>query len=170
VPVFDVSAGELLALLVLALFIFGPERLPKVAADVGRALRQLRGMIAGAKEDIRRELGPELEGIDLSDLNPRTFVRRNLLDDADFGLDDWSDDSGGRSDRRRGQGGRDDRRGDGRANASRPNDRNRPDSNRADSSPPANSRELAGSDGQGLDAADVPTAREQRPPYDADAT
>jgi sec-independent protein translocase protein TatB len=89
--VFDVSGAELLALLVAALFIFGPERLPKVAADTARTLRRLRTMIAGAKEDMRRELGPELEGIDLSDLNPRTFVRRNLLDDADLGLDDLGD-------------------------------------------------------------------------------
>jgi sec-independent protein translocase protein TatB len=86
--VFDVSGAELLALLVAALFIFGPERLPKVAADAARSLRRLRTMVAGAKEDMRRELGPELEGIDLADLNPRTFLRRNLLDDADLGLGD----------------------------------------------------------------------------------
>jgi sec-independent protein translocase protein TatB len=105
--VFDVSGAELIALLLLALFVFGPERLPKVAADAARALRQLRTLIAGAKEDVRRELGPELEGIDLSDLNPRSFVRRNLLENPDLGLDDldraFDDDGPTRRDDRSGR-------------------------------------------------------------------
>jgi Sec-independent protein translocase protein TatA len=34
-------------LLVLALFVFGPERLPGMAADAGRTLRRARGYLKG---------------------------------------------------------------------------------------------------------------------------
>jgi sec-independent protein translocase protein TatB len=73
--------GELVVLFLVAMFVFGPERLPKVAADAGRMLRQLRKMAKGATEDLRAELGPELADLDLASLNPRTFVAKHLLSD-----------------------------------------------------------------------------------------
>jgi sec-independent protein translocase protein TatB len=78
--VFDIGIGEIIGLAIVALLIFGPERLPKVAADAGRMLRQLRTMIAGARNDLQEGLGPEFKDLELSDLNPRTFVRKHLLD------------------------------------------------------------------------------------------
>jgi sec-independent protein translocase protein TatB len=97
----DISAVELIALAVLAIVIFGPERLPKLAADAGRFLRQARRYVSGAREDLRRELGPEFADVNLSDLTPRGLVRRTLLDpddyvrdldlDLDLGLDSRSD-------------------------------------------------------------------------------
>ncbi|MDQ1614550.1 MAG: sec-independent protein translocase protein TatB [Actinomycetota bacterium] len=85
---FDISGLEFLALAVLALVVFGPDKLPKVAADVARTLRQLRRMAADAREDVRRELGPELDGLDvdgisLAELNPRTLVRKHVLADLE---------------------------------------------------------------------------------------
>ena len=74
---------ELAFLVVLALFIFGPDRLPKVAADAGRMLRQIRQMAQNASQDIKAELGPEMGDIDLADLNPRRFVRKHLFEDLD---------------------------------------------------------------------------------------
>jgi sec-independent protein translocase protein TatB len=81
--VFDVGLGEALLLLVLALVIFGPEQLPKVASQAGRALRQLRTMADSAKDDLREGLGPEFADFDVADLSPRRFVRKHLLDDLD---------------------------------------------------------------------------------------
>jgi sec-independent protein translocase protein TatB len=78
--VFDIGFGEIIGLAIVALLIFGPERLPKVAADAGRMLRQLRTMISGARNDLEESLGPEFKDLELSDLNPRTLVRRHLLD------------------------------------------------------------------------------------------
>jgi sec-independent protein translocase protein TatB len=80
----DISAFELIALAVLALVIFGPERLPKIAADVGRFLRQARHFVSGARRELREELGPEFADIDLSDLTPRGLVRKTLLDPDDY--------------------------------------------------------------------------------------
>jgi sec-independent protein translocase protein TatB len=76
--------GEIVVLLVLALFVFGPERLPSLAADAGRGLRKVRLYVKGMTEDLRTELGPELGDVDLASLNPRTLVARHLLaDDED---------------------------------------------------------------------------------------
>lgn len=72
--------GEILALVVIALLVFGPDKLPKAASQAGRALRQLRGMATSAQEDLRRGLGPEFQNFDVNDLNPRRFVRKHLLE------------------------------------------------------------------------------------------
>ena len=77
--------GEIAVLLVLALFVFGPERLPTLAAEAGRGLRKVRTYVKGMTDDLRTELGPELGDVDLASLNPRTFVAKHLLsvDDDD---------------------------------------------------------------------------------------
>lgn len=80
---FDIGTGELLALAVLALLVLGPEKLPQYAAEAARFIRQLRKMANEARTEVTRELGPELEGLDLRDLNPRALVRKHLLDDLD---------------------------------------------------------------------------------------
>jgi sec-independent protein translocase protein TatB len=79
--VFDLSPFKLLILAVLALVIFGPNELPKIAAQAGRMLRDLRRIAEGAKADLREGLGPEFENFDFDDLNPRRFVQKHLLDD-----------------------------------------------------------------------------------------
>jgi sec-independent protein translocase protein TatB len=81
--VFDIGTGELLALAVLALLVLGPEKLPQYAAEAARFIRQLRKMANEARTEVTRELGPELEGLDLRDLNPRSLVRKHLLDPLD---------------------------------------------------------------------------------------
>jgi sec-independent protein translocase protein TatB len=80
--VFDVGLGEMIVLVVLALVIFG-DRLPTVAGQAGRTLRQLRMMANNAKRDLQDGLGPEFKDFDIADLNPKTFVRKHLLEDAD---------------------------------------------------------------------------------------
>lgn len=75
--------GEIAVLLVLALFVFGPERLPTLAAEAGRGLRQVRRYVKGMTDDLKTELGPELGDVDLTSLNPRTFVAKHLLADDD---------------------------------------------------------------------------------------
>ena len=78
---FDLSIPKLLVLAVIALVIFGPHELPKIASQAGRALRDLRKIAEGAKNDLREGLGPEFSDFDLEDLNPKRFVQKHLLDD-----------------------------------------------------------------------------------------
>ncbi|MGH3280809.1 MAG: sec-independent translocase [Trebonia sp.] len=79
---FDLSPAKLLILVVIALIIFGPYELPKITQQAGRALRDLRRIAEGAKEDLQEGLGPEFQDFDFEDLNPRTFVRKHLMDDV----------------------------------------------------------------------------------------
>jgi sec-independent protein translocase protein TatB len=79
--VFDLSIGKLLILAVIALVVFGPHELPKIAQQAGRALRDLRRIAEGAKDDLREGLGPEFQDFDFDDLNPRRFVQKHLLDE-----------------------------------------------------------------------------------------
>lgn len=72
---------EIAVLVVIALFVFGPERLPKMAAEAGRMLRTLRRLANDARDELQADLGPELGDLDLASLNPKTFVRKHLLED-----------------------------------------------------------------------------------------
>ena len=80
---FDLSLTKLLVLAVIALVVFGPHELPRIAQQAGRALRELRRIAEGAKADLREGLGPEFQDFDFEDLNPRRFVQKHLLDDMD---------------------------------------------------------------------------------------
>jgi sec-independent protein translocase protein TatB len=80
--VFDLSITKLLILAVIALVVFGPNELPKIAGQAGRALRDLRRIAEGAKNDLREGLGPEFADFDIEDLNPKRFVAKHLFDDV----------------------------------------------------------------------------------------
>ncbi len=81
----DIGPLELVTLIVLAVLIFGPEKLPKVIQDVTRTIRKIRDFSESAKQDIRQELGPEFKDFEFDDLNPKTFIRKQL-DNDDLGL------------------------------------------------------------------------------------
>ena len=80
---FDLNISKLLVLALIGLVVFGPEQLPKMAAQAGRALRDLRRMADNAKADLSDSLGPEFRDFDFNDLNPRAFVRKHLLEDGE---------------------------------------------------------------------------------------
>jgi sec-independent protein translocase protein TatB len=82
----DIGALELVALVILAVLIFGPDKLPKLIQDVTGFIRKVRDFSENAKADIRNELGPEFKDFEFEDLNPKTFVRKQLMDNDDLGL------------------------------------------------------------------------------------
>ena len=78
---FDLNIPKLLILAVIALIVFGPNELPKIASQAGKALRDLRRIAEGAKNDLREGLGPEFADFEIEDLNPKRFVQKHLFDD-----------------------------------------------------------------------------------------
>jgi sec-independent protein translocase protein TatB len=82
----DVGPLEIVTLVVLAVLVFGPEKLPKVIQDVTRTIRKIREFSDSAKQDIRAELGPEFKDFEFEDLNPKNLVRKHLLDGDDDAL------------------------------------------------------------------------------------
>ena len=85
---FGINGWEMIAIAVLALLIFGPDRLPGLVQDAARLLREVRKMATGARADLKDSLGPELSEMNLSDLDPRSFVKRNLFDPIDEEVSD----------------------------------------------------------------------------------
>jgi len=82
---FDVGFGEILIVAVIGLLIFGPERLPRAAADAAKWLRQIRGMASGARQELADSAGLDLdETVDtvksLREFHPRRLAA-NLLND-----------------------------------------------------------------------------------------
>jgi len=92
---FDLSITKILILAVLGLMIFGPDQLPRMAAQAGKALRDLRRMAENARSDLTDSLGPDFKDFDFNDLNPKSFVRKHLIDGFDDDDDPtWSGPSG----------------------------------------------------------------------------
>ncbi|MFE6663524.1 sec-independent translocase [Streptomyces sp. NPDC057697] len=79
----DIGVLELATLAILGVLIFGPDKLPKVIQDASRFIRKIREFSESAKEDIRTELGPEFKDFEFEDLNPKTFVRKQLMEGSD---------------------------------------------------------------------------------------
>jgi sec-independent protein translocase protein TatB len=77
----DIGPFELVTIVVLAVLVFGPDKLPKVIQDTMRTIRKIREFSESAKQDIRNELGPEFKDFEFEDLNPKTFIRKQLEND-----------------------------------------------------------------------------------------
>ena len=83
---FDINGSEFLLLIVVAVIVVGPERLPRYAAQLGAWVRTLRGYLRAAKQRVDEELGDQAADVDWAALDPRRYdprriVREALLDD-----------------------------------------------------------------------------------------
>ncbi|GAA0740502.1 Sec-independent protein translocase subunit TatB [Dactylosporangium roseum] len=76
----NIGGWEFILIILVGLFIFGPDRLPKAISDGMRMLRNVRQMARNATGDLSRELGTDIQ---LEDLHPKTFLRKHLLSEAD---------------------------------------------------------------------------------------
>ncbi|MCE7008453.1 Sec-independent protein translocase protein TatB [Kibdelosporangium philippinense] len=80
---------ELLVLLLAALFILGPERLPSAAAWIGKSIRKVREFATGARDQLRNEMGPEFDELrkplenlrELRSFDPKRMVSQHLFND-----------------------------------------------------------------------------------------
>jgi sec-independent protein translocase protein TatA len=61
---FGIGATEIVILLIVALLVFGPKRLPEMGRSLGRGMREFKDSIQGKDMDVmddRRELEPPEE-------------------------------------------------------------------------------------------------------------
>ncbi|MDQ1103572.1 sec-independent protein translocase protein TatB [Nocardioides zeae] len=77
---FGIGLPELAVIGLVAMMVLGPDRLPQVAKQAGQMVRQLRGFARTARDDLRSELGPEYADLELRDLDPRTIVRKHIME------------------------------------------------------------------------------------------
>ena len=83
---FGINGAEFIVLLVVAVIVIGPERLPGYAEQLGGFVRSARGYLLDAKARVDAEIGEEIGDVDWSKLDPRQYdprriVREALLDD-----------------------------------------------------------------------------------------
>jgi len=82
---FGVGMGEFLGLVVLGLFLVGPEKLPNAAKDFARFLHKVRNFTSYASRELKENLGPGFEDLDVKDLTPKNLAKKvlgNAMDDV----------------------------------------------------------------------------------------
>lgn len=77
---FDIGGGEIIGLAILGMILVGPDRLPKAAADAARFIRKVRNFTTGAGDELKKNLGPGFEDLDIRDLNPKNLLQKHILD------------------------------------------------------------------------------------------
>lgn len=93
---FGLSWTQIGIIVVVGVFVLGPERIPTAVRFVADGATKVRGLLAGAQDGLRREIGPELDElrrqvaelqglrdlIDLRDLHPQRLIGGALSDPA----------------------------------------------------------------------------------------
>ncbi|MEY2679360.1 MAG: hypothetical protein RLZZ160_438 [Actinomycetota bacterium] len=77
--------GEFLGLVVLGLFLVGPDKLPNAAKDFARFLHKVRNFTSYASRELKENLGPGFEDLDVKDLTPKNLAKKvigNAMDDV----------------------------------------------------------------------------------------
>jgi len=77
---FDIGFGELAVIAFIAVLVFGPDKLPELARQAGRFLHQAKKFANNARDELRTELGPAYSDLELRDLDPRTIVRKHVIE------------------------------------------------------------------------------------------
>jgi sec-independent protein translocase protein TatB len=80
--VFDINGGEFLILLVVAVLVIGPERLPKYAEQLAQLVKRLRAFVQETKTRVDDELGDDLKDVDWAALDPRKYDPRRIVREA----------------------------------------------------------------------------------------
>ena len=86
---FGIGLPELAVIMFVAVLVFGPDRLPDLAKQAGQMVRKARQFANAARDELREELGPEYADLELRDLDPRTIVRKHIIE----AMEDAEEDS-----------------------------------------------------------------------------
>ena len=81
-PLFlDIGTGELLILVVLAVVLLGPEKVPALARKAARVVRFIKRVANNATSQIKAELGSDYDDLNIEGLKPRNLVQQILPDE-----------------------------------------------------------------------------------------
>jgi sec-independent protein translocase protein TatB len=80
---FGIGMGEFLGLVVLGLFLVGPDKLPTAAKDFARIIHRVRNFTSDASRELKKNLGPGFEDLDVKDLTPKNLAKKVIGDALD---------------------------------------------------------------------------------------
>jgi len=80
---FGIGMGEFLGLVVLGLFLVGPDKLPTAAKDFARIIHKVRNFTSDASRELKKNLGLGFEDLDVKDLTPKNLAKKVIGDALD---------------------------------------------------------------------------------------
>lgn len=82
--IFGLTFEKLLVICAIAALLLGPDRLPKYAEMLARAVKRGRALLGTARERMQDELGDDVDWrtLDPRQYDPRRIIREALLDDT----------------------------------------------------------------------------------------
>lgn len=85
---FGINTPELVIIIVLAVLLIGPSRLPGYIEKLKNLIREVRRMASGARETLKEESGVDIDEIDWKKLDPRQYDPRRIIREALLDEDD----------------------------------------------------------------------------------
>jgi sec-independent protein translocase protein TatB len=84
--VFGINGPEFFVLLIIGILVIGPSRLPEYTQKLANLVKEVRRMASGAREQIKEEVGIDIDEVDWKKYDPRQYdprriIREALLDD-----------------------------------------------------------------------------------------
>ena len=77
-----INGTEMLILVIVALVVIGPKRIPEYAQKLRDFVRQMRRLAEGAKDSVRRDFGDDFTDVDWQRLDPRQYDPRRIVREA----------------------------------------------------------------------------------------
>ena len=84
--------AEIAVLIIIAVLMFGPDKLPEMARKAARVYHYLKNIANNTRDQLRSELGPQFADLDYQDLKPQNFVRKYVLDGLQDDIDEIKSD------------------------------------------------------------------------------
>lgn len=77
-----IFGSEFFFLLIIGIIVIGPRRLPEYTRKLMNLVRELRRMASGAREQIKEEVGIDIDEVDWKKYDPRQYDPRRIIKEA----------------------------------------------------------------------------------------
>ena len=79
---FGINGPEFILLLLIGILVIGPQRLPEYTQKLANLVREVRRMASGAREQIKEEVGIDIDEVDWKKYDPRQYDPRRIIKEA----------------------------------------------------------------------------------------
>ncbi|WP_353712654.1 Sec-independent protein translocase TatB [Arthrobacter sp. K5] len=79
---FGINGPEFILLLLIGILVIGPQRLPEYTQKLANLVREVRRMASGAREQLKEEVGIDIDDVDWKKYDPRQYDPRRIIKEA----------------------------------------------------------------------------------------